>query len=90
MKPVRIRRGRLVDVHWDDVEHIRGWKSRREVLRDRPDRYRAAGYVLQAGRRWLVIAPVTGEQNRGSAACAYRLPWGTIRRLRILPDSTRR
>lgn len=84
MKRIRIRSGRLVDVHWADVEHIHGWKTFRAVVRNRPDRYRAAGYVLRAGRRDLVIVPVTREQGQGSAACAYRLPWGVIRRLRVI------
>jgi hypothetical protein len=80
----RVKPGTVVWVVMDDIEHHDlGWQTLRWFRQRRHERYEAIGIVVQDTRRSLILASVVNRRD-GKAFCAYRIPRGSIRSLRVL------
>jgi len=78
----KLKRGELVYIETDDIEHHNhGWIGFKKLAKAKPKRFIGVGWVVKASKRTLVIAPLAGN---GAAFCAYRLPRGSVRRIRKL------
>lgn len=78
----RFRPGPLVEISWSDIEHEDfGWQELEAIKAKKAHRYRAVGYLVKRGRRFVLIVPVIGES---AAFCAYRIPRGAVRSIRRL------
>jgi len=73
------KRGWMVYVEMDDIEHSpQGWTGANAIRAQRPEKFKAIGWVVRGTKRTLTIASVTSP---GAAFCHYLIPMRSIRRI---------
>lgn len=85
MKPPK--HGDVVEVEWDDSEHIQlGWDTVKRYLRaaDHPHAYRTAGYWLEGSTKDRAVIALSLDPFNGNVTHCMAIPATAIRKTTVL------
>jgi hypothetical protein len=87
------KHGDVVEVEWDDSEHIQlGWETVRAYLRaaDHPHAYRSAGYWIEGSKKGRAIVALSLDPYNGNVTHCMAIPATAISKVTVLGRSNAR
>jgi hypothetical protein len=87
------RHGDVVEVEWDDSEHIQlGWHTVKKYLAaaDHPHSYRTAGYWIEGSKKGRAVIALSLDPFNGNVTHCMAIPSVAITRVTVLGRSNRR
>lgn len=87
------RHGDVVEVEWDDSEHIQlGWDTVKRYLKaaDHPSAYRSAGYWIEGSKKDRAIVALSLDPFNGNVTHCMAIPASSVTKVTVLGRADKR
>jgi hypothetical protein len=87
------RHGDVVEVEWDDAEHIQlGWDTVKAYVKaaDHPHAYRSAGYWIEGSKKGRSVIALSLDPSNGGARDCMSIPSVAVTKVTVLGRSNKR
>jgi hypothetical protein len=87
------QQGDVVEVHWDDSEHIQlGWAPVKAYMRaaDHPHAYRSAGYWIEGSKKGRAVVALSLDPYSGNITHCMAIPATAITKVTVLGKAHKR